>query len=92
VGMRFASIVATGRCVPERVVTNAELEARLGEPVDQWLVANVGIRERHVMADGETTSDLAARAGRRRGRPGSSSPAGSPPTSTPSAGRRWCAR
>lgn len=62
--MRFASIAATGRHVPERVVTNAELEARLGEPVDQWLVANVGIRERHVIAAGETTSDLAVRAAR----------------------------
>jgi 3-oxoacyl-[acyl-carrier-protein] synthase-3 len=46
------------------VVTNAELEARLGEPVDEWLRENVGIRERHVMADDEVTSDLAAAASR----------------------------
>jgi 3-oxoacyl-[acyl-carrier-protein] synthase III len=37
--MRFASITATGRYVPERVVTNAKLEGRLGEPLDEWLVA-----------------------------------------------------
>jgi 3-oxoacyl-[acyl-carrier-protein] synthase III len=62
--MRFASITATGRYVPERVVTNAELEGRLGEPVDAWLLANVGIRERCVMAAGQTTSDLATLAAR----------------------------
>jgi 3-oxoacyl-[acyl-carrier-protein] synthase-3 len=62
--MRYARILSTGRYVPERTVTNAELEARLGEPVDAWLQANVGIRERHVMADDEATSDLAVAAAR----------------------------
>lgn len=62
--MRYARILSTGRYVPERVVTNAELEARLGEPVDEWLRENVGIRERHVMAEHEVTSDLAAAASR----------------------------
>jgi hypothetical protein len=38
-GHAVASITATGRYVPERVVTNAELEGRLGEPLDEWLVA-----------------------------------------------------
>ena len=61
---RHARIAATGRYVPDRVVTNAELEELLGEPVDQWLVANVGIRERHVMAADQTTSDLAVGAAR----------------------------
>ena len=36
----------------------------LGEPVDQWLIDNVGIRERHLMADDEVTSDLAVNAAR----------------------------
>jgi len=36
----------------------------LGEDVDQWLVQNVGIRQRHVMAETETTSDLAVNAAR----------------------------
>ncbi|MGC3999904.1 MAG: ketoacyl-ACP synthase III [Anaeromyxobacter sp.] len=62
--MRYAQILATGRYVPERVITNAELEARLGEPVDQWLQENVGIRERRVMADNQVTSDLAVAAAR----------------------------
>jgi 3-oxoacyl-[acyl-carrier-protein] synthase-3 len=62
--MRYARILATGRYVPARVVTNADLEARLGEPVDAWLRENVGILERRVMADDEVTSDLAAHAAR----------------------------
>jgi 3-oxoacyl-[acyl-carrier-protein] synthase-3 len=62
--MRFAEILSTGRYVPERVVTNAELEERLGEPVDAWLREHVGIAERHVMAEHETTSDLAVAAAR----------------------------
>ncbi|MFO0585023.1 MAG: ketoacyl-ACP synthase III [Anaeromyxobacter sp.] len=57
--MRYAQILSTGRYVPARRVTNAELEKTLGEPVDQWLRDNVGIEARHYMADGEVTSDLA---------------------------------
>ena len=51
-------ILATGSYVPERVVTNAEVDALLGESTDQWLVQNVGIRQRHWMAADQTTSDL----------------------------------
>ena len=62
--MRHAQIISTGRYVPEQVMTNAEFERRLGEPVSDWLVANVGIRERHFMAEDQVTSDLAVAAGR----------------------------
>jgi 3-oxoacyl-[acyl-carrier-protein] synthase-3 len=62
---RFAQITGTGRYVPERVLTNADIEALVGEPVNDWLVENVGIHERHVMADDEVTSDLAVYAGER---------------------------
>jgi 3-oxoacyl-[acyl-carrier-protein] synthase-3 len=58
-----ACIVATGRSVPNRRLTNQDLEARLGEPVDAWLIENVGIRNRHIMEEGQTTSDLATAAG-----------------------------
>ncbi|HEU4405160.1 MAG TPA: ketoacyl-ACP synthase III [Polyangiaceae bacterium] len=61
---RYAAIAATGRYVPERRLTNADVEARLGEPVDQWLRDNVGICARHVMADDQRTSDLALAAAR----------------------------
>ena len=43
---RIAQILSTGSYVPERVVTNAEIDAILGEATSDWLVANVGIRER----------------------------------------------
>jgi 3-oxoacyl-[acyl-carrier-protein] synthase-3 len=51
--------------VPERALSNADVEARLGEPVDAWLREKVGILERRVMDDGQTTSDLAVIAARR---------------------------
>lgn len=62
--MRIAQIASTGAYVPDKIVTNAELDARLGEHVSEWLVENVGIRERHVMADDQVTSDLAVNAAR----------------------------
>ncbi len=60
--MRYAQILSTGSYAPERVVTNAEMETALGEPVDAWLIENVGIRERRFMAPDQTTSDLAVAA------------------------------
>ena len=48
--MNFAQIISTGRYIPEKLVTNQDLNKILGEDVDKWLVENVGIRERHVMA------------------------------------------
>jgi len=60
---RSAVIAGLGMYVPERVVTNEEIERMLGRPgTAEWLVKNVGIKERHVMADDETTSDLAVHA------------------------------
>lgn len=61
---RYARILGTGRYLPAQVRTNAELDILLGEPVDQWLVENVGIRERRLMASDEVTSDLAVHAAR----------------------------
>ncbi len=61
---RFAQILATGRYVPEKELTNRYFNDLLGRDVDSWLVENVGIEARHVMAEDEVTSDLAAHAGR----------------------------
>lgn len=61
---RYAQIASTGRYVPEKILPNAELGAMLGEPVDQWLIDNVGIRQRHLIGDDEVTSDLAVNAAR----------------------------
>jgi 3-oxoacyl-[acyl-carrier-protein] synthase-3 len=44
--------------VPERIITNAEIDEILGESTDQWLIDNVGIRRRHWLAPDQTTSDL----------------------------------
>jgi len=62
--MPYARILSTGRYVPEKVLTNDELNVMLGENVGDWLIANVGIRERHIMAEDETTSDMAVAAAR----------------------------
>ena len=55
---RFAQIRSTGSYVPERVVTNAEIDEILGESTNEWLIENVGIRERRWMSADQTTSDL----------------------------------
>ena len=57
----YSRIAGTGSYLPERVVTNRELEAMV-DTSDQWIVERTGIRERHIAADGEFTSDLAAQA------------------------------
>lgn len=62
---KYAQILSTGSYVPDRVVTNAEVDKLLGEDTDSWLVENVGIRERRWMADGQVTSDLVVQAARR---------------------------
>ncbi len=60
---RFAQIVGVGSYLPERVMTNADLEAMV-DTSDEWIVTRTGIRERRIVAEGESTSDLAARAAR----------------------------
>ncbi len=56
--MSIAQILSTGRYIPERVLTNDDLNEMLGTNVGDWLVANVGIEQRHVMAPEQTTSDM----------------------------------
>jgi len=63
--IRNPQILATGSYVPERVVTNAEVDALLGESTDQWGIENVGIRERRWMSPEQTTSDLVTAASRK---------------------------
>lgn len=57
--MRHASITGTGSAVPDRIVTNAELSAMLGEDIDPFVSGTLGIRTRHWCAPHEATSDLA---------------------------------
>jgi len=54
----YTRIIATGSTLPERVVTNADLE-KIVDTSDEWIHSRTGIRQRHIAADGETTGDLA---------------------------------
>jgi len=63
-GIRGATIVGTGMYVPERVLTNADLE-RMVETSDEWIRERTGIRERRIAAEGETCSDMSVAAARR---------------------------
>ena len=58
------SIIGTGSYMPERILTNHDLE-KLVETSDDWITSRTGIKERRVAAEGETTSDMASEAARR---------------------------
>jgi 3-oxoacyl-[acyl-carrier-protein] synthase-3 len=62
--MTFARIAGTGGYLPERVVTNKELE-ELVDTTDEWIQERSGIKRRHIAADNETTSDMAVAAARK---------------------------
>ncbi|HEX2130063.1 MAG TPA: beta-ketoacyl-ACP synthase III [Actinophytocola sp.] len=62
--MRTAVLCGLGTWVPPRVVPNGEIAARLGTSED-WIHGRTGIRERHVVEPGMSTSDLAVEAGQR---------------------------
>jgi 3-oxoacyl-[acyl-carrier-protein] synthase-3 len=57
----YSRIIGTGSYLPARVLTNAELEKQI-ETTSEWIVERTGIRERHIAAEGELTSDLAQQA------------------------------
>ncbi len=57
-------VTAVGAHVPEKRLTNADLE-KMVDTSDDWIVTRTGIRERRLVAPGEATSDLAAQAARR---------------------------
>lgn len=56
-----ARIIGCGSYLPERVLTNAEL-ATMVDTSDEWIVTRTGIRQRHIVAAGEKTSDLGFKA------------------------------
>ncbi|HXQ74299.1 MAG TPA: ketoacyl-ACP synthase III, partial [Pyrinomonadaceae bacterium] len=60
--MAFAKIVGTGRYVPEKVLTNADLSRILGEDINEFVTQVLGINERHVCAEDESTADIATHA------------------------------
>jgi len=60
----YSRISGTGSYLPERIVTNRELESKV-DTTDEWIRTRTGIERRHIAADGETTVDLAEKAARR---------------------------
>jgi 3-oxoacyl-[acyl-carrier-protein] synthase-3 len=56
-------VLGCGSYLPERILTNAELAAKVATS-DEWIVQRTGIRERHIAAQGEFTSHLAIKAAR----------------------------
>ncbi len=61
--MRNAAITGWGMAVPERVMTNAELE-RMVDTSDEWIVSRTGIKERHVVGPQDSSTSLATAAAR----------------------------
>jgi 3-oxoacyl-[acyl-carrier-protein] synthase III len=59
--LRTVSIVGTGSYTPERILTNADL-SRMVDTSDEWITTRTGIKERRIAAEGENTSDMAAKA------------------------------
>ena len=62
---RNPQILSTGSYVPERIVTNAEIDKLMKASTNEWLLANVGIRERRWMSPEQTTSDLIVEASKK---------------------------
>jgi 3-oxoacyl-[acyl-carrier-protein] synthase-3 len=56
-------VLGCGHCLPERVLSNAELST-IVDTTDEWITERTGIRNRHIAGEGETTSVLATRAAR----------------------------
>ncbi len=56
--MTYSRIAGTGSYLPEKVLSNADLESMV-ETSDQWITERTGIKKRHIVADDETTTDLA---------------------------------
>ncbi|WP_027414560.1 beta-ketoacyl-ACP synthase III [Aneurinibacillus terranovensis] len=61
---RSVGILGTGRYLPERVLTNADLE-KMVDTSDEWIVSRTGISERHIAREDQASSDLAFEAASR---------------------------
>jgi 3-oxoacyl-[acyl-carrier-protein] synthase-3 len=60
--MRNAKIIGTGVSVPDKIVTNEDLSEMLGEDISEFVENNLGIKERHVLAEDESAADIATKA------------------------------
>ena len=62
--MTYSRIIGTGSYLPEKKLSNRDLESMV-DTSDEWIYARTGIRNRHIAAEYETTSDLALKASQR---------------------------
>ncbi len=58
-----AAILGTGRCVPKKILTNADLE-KMVDTSDEWITTRTGIKQRRIISEGETWTFLATEASR----------------------------
>ena len=61
--MIYSKIAGTGRYLPERILTNADVE-KLVDTSDEWIRTRTGVERRHVADENQTTSDLCVEAAR----------------------------
>jgi len=57
----YSRVIGTGSYLPEKILTNKDLE-KMVDTSDEWITDRTGIKERHIVADGQTTCDLAEQA------------------------------
>ena len=62
--MTYSRIVGTGRYLPERVMTNADLE-KIVDTTDEWIKTRTGVERRHLIAPDQTTSDMCVEAAKK---------------------------
>ncbi len=62
--MTYSRIVGTGRYLPERILTNFDLE-KIVDTSDEWIRTRTGVERRHVVAEDETTSDMCVEAAKK---------------------------
>ncbi|MFH1478033.1 MAG: beta-ketoacyl-ACP synthase III [Verrucomicrobiota bacterium] len=62
--LRSVSIIGAGSYLPKRILTNADL-ARVMDTTDEWITTRTGIKERHIAAADQASSDMAVEAARR---------------------------
>jgi 3-oxoacyl-[acyl-carrier-protein] synthase-3 len=61
--MIYSRIAGTGRFLPERILTNADLE-KMVDTTDEWIRTRTGVERRHIASEDQTTSDLSVEAAR----------------------------
>lgn len=62
--MIYSKIAGTGRYLPEKILTNADLE-KMVDTTDEWIRTRTGVERRHVAAEDQTTSDLCVEAAKK---------------------------